>query len=816
MSDQKTTFCYKKRIQRLSSCEVAVIGGGIAGVFAALASARLDVNTALIEQHGFVGGQGAAGGVHTFCGETRLVNDVWREMIGRLRQFGAIADYHPNHDGRKFDVEMLKYVLQEMLQEAGVNLLLHTLLVDVERHENEVSAVILFNKSGLQHLACQQVIDASGDADIVAFGGWPFEKGGPVFLPGGELRISQEPGDLQLPMSLYFTLVKTDNKVTPILPQGSPRYESDDDLPMITVYDHEYLVVVKMKVIGHDATDGDSLSWAEQVARRQMMAVIYHLQTKGHGGRHYPNFKLAWVAPHIGVREGRRIIGRYRLIAADVLKGRHFSDAVAVGSYHVDYHWPTTVQRAGTGLTTQNPPYQIPLRSMRPIGAQNLLVPGRSMSGEQMAMSSFRVMGACAQTGFAAGTAAALAVRHQQTIDDIPSQIIQDQLRASGVRLDLAPYMNYLRVRRSIHEPVFEQTDQFETCHASTLAQLPNGDVICAWFGGTAEGADDVNIWLSIRHEEKWQQAIAVIKVPGIPTWNPVLFIPDTSRLFVEQNKVTENDSQPRLLLYYRVGKTITEWRSYVTESLDGGNSWNEPHPLSDGCMGPTKNKPIVLSDGTWLAGASVETDSEWYCQIERSNDQGRTWKIAQIIKLDGHPKGIIQPTLWESQPGHVHALMRSRGVGRICRSDSIDGGRTWCPAYMTELPNNNSGIDLAKLVPSSGDPGYDVGYAPLVLAFNPVTEGRTPLVLTVSQDNGSTWSDHLTLHDSPGEYSYPSIIPTADGIALAYTFNRKRIYYARYSLEHLTGSGDVEVAPGVGHQDNRQWVELLASTHQT
>ena len=814
MSEHKNSIRYEKNISQIPSCDVVVIGGGIAGVFAALAARRLGINTVLIEQHGFVGGQGTAGGVHTFCGETRLVNDIWLEMIARLEQYAGIAAYRPNHDGRKFNIEMLKFVLQEMLQEAGVRLLLHTRLVDVQREDDEVTSIILFNKSGLQQLSCKQVIDSTGDADVVAMGDWQFEKGGPVFLPDGELSIHEESGHLQLPMSLYFTMVKTSEEIIPVLPPNVPDYRADEDYPMITIHDHENLIVIKMKVIGHDATDGESLSKAEQTGRRQMMGVIYHLQTLGYKGKRYPNFKLVWVAPHIGIREGRRIVAQHRLSAEDVLNGKHFDDAVAVGSYHVDYHWPTVVQRAGTGLTTQNPPYQIPLRAMRPVGATNVIVPGRSMASEQIAMSSFRVMGICAQSGFAAGITAGLAVQHNRAIDELPIKIIQDQLRSCGVRLDLAPYTNYLRVRRTVNEPVFEPSGKFDECHASTLAQLPNGNMVCAWFGGTHEGADDVNIWLSIRHEERWSEPEIIVNLPGVATWNPVLFLPNTSRLYAELGGEREEDAMPRLLLFYRVGKKITEWQTFVMESFDGGHSWSNPQSMSNGCLGPIRNKPIVLYDGTWLAGSSVETDTEWYCQIERSDDQGQTWHIAQMLKLDGHPKGIIQPTLWESKPGHVHAMMRSRGVGRICRSDSTDGGRRWSDVYLLDLPNNNSGIDVAKLLPSPGDPGYDSEYAPLALIYKPIAEEvwheRTPLVIATSYDNGETWVHRLTLQDSSGEYSYPAIIPTSDGIALTYTFNRKHIQFARFSLEHLQGKGD-DVFSHIGdHANYPEWVEML------
>ncbi|MAU08315.1 MAG: hypothetical protein CL607_00720 [Anaerolineaceae bacterium] len=439
-------------------------------------------------------------------------------------------------------------------------------------------------------------------------------------------------------------------------------------------------------------------------------------------------------------------------------------------------------------------------------------------------------MGICAQTGFAAGTTASLAVQSQQALDEVPIERIQEQLRACCVRLDLAPYTNYLRSRRSVDEAIFEQDKYFPECHATTLVQLPNGDVVCAWFGGSREGNDDVNIWLSIRHEEKWSEPRMVAHVPDVPMWNPVLFMPDASRLFAENNTVSETDGPPKLLLFYRVGKKITEWESFVMESVDGGHNWSEPQPLPEGCLGPIKNKPIALSDGTWLAGSSVETETEWYCQIERSEDQGKTWTIAPPLKLEGHPKGIIQPTLWESKPGHVHALMRSRGVGQICRSDSTDSGRTWSKVYLTDLPNNNSGIDVAKLVPSPGDAGYEGNIAPITLIYNPTSydgeiapialiynptseEGlakRTPLVIDTSYDNGKTWPHRLVLEDIPGEYSYPAIIPTADGVAVAYTFDRKHIQFARYSMEHLNGEGDTVFSNLGDHASYPEWVELL------
>ena len=478
---------------------VLVAGGGVAGVYAALGATDHGARVLLVEQHGFVGGQGTAGGVHTFCGETRFVNDRWREMLRRLDAGGGIDGYRPNADGRAFDCESLKFVLQEMLAEAGVELLLHTQVLAVEREGDCVAGVVLANKSGLTRIAPAVAVDATGDADLVARGGWPFRKGGPVLLPGEPPSVDETAGRLQLPMSLYFTLVDSGAAVEPLLPPGCPAYGNDEEVPMITVIPHGHLVTVKMKVIGHDATDGASLSAAEQAGRRQLMGVVHYLQTRGYRGARYPNHRLAWVAPHIGIREGRRVEAAYQLSADDILAGRHFPDAVAVGSYHTDYHWPTVVQRAGTGVTVQCPPHHIPLRAMRPRGAANLLVPGRCLGGDHLATSSFRVMGTCAQTGFAAGVAAALGAP-TRSIDAVAVPELRARLRRAGVRFDLAPYYSYLRRRRGYDERAAAVAVPVS---ALAVAELATGEVLIAYLAGATLG-------VLRRYEERWQPAVAV------------------------------------------------------------------------------------------------------------------------------------------------------------------------------------------------------------------------------------------------------------------------------------------------------------------
>ena len=563
--------------------DVLVAGGGVAGVYAALGAADHGASVLLVEQHGFVGGQGTAGGVHSFCGETRMVNDRWREMVRRLGAFGGISAYRPNGDGRPFDCESLKFVLQEMLAEAGVELLLHTQVLSVDREGDRVAAVVLANKSGLTRIEPAIAVDATGDADLVARGGWPFRKGGPVLMPGDPPSVDASAGRLQLPMSLYFTLVDSGQEVEPVLPPGCPEYRDDEDVPMITVIPHGHHVTVKMKVIGHDATDGPSLSAAEQAGRRQMMGVVHYLQTQGFRGARYPNHRLAWVAPHIGIREGRRVEAVYQLTADDILAGRHFPDGVAVGSYHTDYHWPTVVQRAGTGVTVQCPPHQIPLRAMRPREATNLLVPGRCLGGDHLATSSFRVMGTCAQTGFAAGVAAAMGAP-ARSVDAVDVPELRARLRRAGVRLDLAPYYSYLRRRRG-----YDQQTGAVAAPVSTLAvtELATGEVLIAYITSGALG-------VLRRHEECWHPAVAVdAVVPAEAAAELAFAVADGGRNRTEgyervpamATEVTESDDPPEVVLH--AGD-----RAWV--SADGGVRWSARGEVAGGSNGDARPEPTL------------------------------------------------------------------------------------------------------------------------------------------------------------------------------------------------------------------------------
>lgn len=312
-----------------------------------------------------------------------------------------------------------------------------------------------------------------------------------------------------------------------------------------------------------------------------------------------------------------------------------------------------------------------------------------------------------------------------------------------------------------IVEYVFEKEKPFKECHASTLIETVNGDFLCAWFGGTKEKNPDVAIWLARRTSEGWSYPIKIAKVKEEAHWNPVLF--------KDQNNI--------IYLFFKVGKNVPSWSTYWMKSLDDGKTWSEAVELVPGDIGgrgPVKNKPIIISDGTWVAPASTER-GKWTCFADLSTDFGKTWTKSNEWEVDRKKirgSGTIQPTLWESERGKLHALMRTT-CGKIARSDSSDGGKTWCPVYLTQLPNNNSGIDLIK----TDDEKLWLVYNPVGINWGP----RNPLTLAVSNDNGIKWTNiaHLEKDSVPThEYSYPAIIKASKGIAICYTWRRERIKF--------------------------------------
>ena len=388
---------WSRKVPVRYECDVAVAGGGIAGVSAALSAAKSGARVVLIERFAVVGGNATVGGVASFCGETAGQGEAFDAIVEGLEAFNAIEPYtpYPKADNRKFNHEILAIVLQELLLRRGVKLLLHTRFVDVCERGGSVSECILCGQSGPEALRAKQFIDCTGEAQLVRAAGLGTVKGRP------------EDG-LQLPMSLMFFVrhvAEADARAQ--VPEGwFEALRAREDLPMTSLWPNGPRGnALKIKIPMFDAGDTESLTGAEVRARRRMMEVLDYYQRVE---------RKPWLLDHcsgrIGIREGRRIVGDYVLTVDDVRAGRTFGDAIARGAYCLDGHKPDDDKRTYILPPEQRvvPPYQIPFRALLPQGACNVLAAGRCLSADQLAMSSARVMTTCSMMGQAAGIAAAL------------------------------------------------------------------------------------------------------------------------------------------------------------------------------------------------------------------------------------------------------------------------------------------------------------------------------------------------------------------------------------------------------------------------
>ena len=301
----------------------------------------------------------------------------------------------------------------------------------------------------------------------------------------------------------------------------------------------------------------------------------------------------------------------------------------------------------------------------------------------------------------------------------------------------------------------------FPSAHASTIVELKNGDLLSAWFGGSAEGQPDVAIWSARRTGGTWTAPVELVREPNIACYNPVLFY----------------SADGKLWLYYKFGPHPSSWSAGRRSSTDDGKTWSPVDHLPAGLYGPIRAKPLVLADGTIVSGTSVESYHSWAAWIERSTDNGNTWSKIGPIVAPGFPPptqtyGIIQPSVVRLKDGTLRLYARStEQIAKICVADSSDGGLHWTAVHTLDLPSPNSGIDAVALPDGR-----------VVLVFNDTTKGRTPLNLAISSD-AEYFRMFQTLEKDPGEYSYPAMIQGRGGdLHITYTWNRRRIRYA-----HLT-----------------------------
>ncbi len=311
----------------------------------------------------------------------------------------------------------------------------------------------------------------------------------------------------------------------------------------------------------------------------------------------------------------------------------------------------------------------------------------------------------------------------------------------------------------------------YPECHASTIVEATAGHLVASWFGGTKERNPDVCIYVSLYENGRWTPGVMVADgvqpagSPRLPTWNPVLFAPNGAPL----------------QLFYKVGPTPRDWWGMCITSADGGRGWSAPRRLPEGILGPIKNKPVLLPDGSWLSPTSTEGNKSpsgdkdgdgWLVHFERSRDSGATWeKIGPVKKGPG--LDAIQPSILFHSDGRLQSLSRTK-QGVVAQTWSKDGGQTWSPLTAIELPNPNSGTDAVTLA----DGRQLLVYNHSAHRADEAKGDRWPLDVAVSTD-GLKWRHAVTLETEPCKsgYAYPAVIQSADGlIHITYTVNREAI----------------------------------------
>ena len=473
-----TLLNYSTKLKTLKRVDVIVVGGGPAGICAAVAAARQGASTLLVEQYGCLGGMMTLGLVMPLDAHStksgKSFGGIMQELLDRIIRDTRAYCHGVGKDHHLFSSpHVMKYVLLDTVTASGVDILFHASLVDAVREGDRLSHVVLQTKSGMVAVEAKFFIDATGDGDLVACAGEEYVTGSEPGVMSGLTRTGlnkvheenrsygdyEESGMMQ-PVTMMFTMGNVDiGKAKPLINKrltysdlGMTREEflelpyantpgfmvEGDELPLpqgrvlfFAIRRAGEVVVNMTRVTGINGADALDLTRGEIVAQKQMFYVMDFLK------RYIPGFKDAYLLETgdvLGVRETRRLIGRHVLSGQEAIECVPFPDVVAHGSYIIDIHDPQG-RRKAIGGEIKGDCYDIPYRSLLPKTLGNLLVAGRCISTDHVAHSSTRIQGTCMLTGQAAGTAAALALRHGWTVAEVPVEQLQEILIQAGVQL---------------------------------------------------------------------------------------------------------------------------------------------------------------------------------------------------------------------------------------------------------------------------------------------------------------------------------------------------------------------------------------------
>ena len=449
---------------RDSSFEVAVVGAGPSGVCAAISAARLGAKTVLIEEGGFSGGMATRGLVGPFMtcydsdGENMIIRGLFEEIVCRMVERGYAI--HPRdvragtaftswikvgHDHvTPFEAEGLKIILDEMLTEAGVEILYHTSFLSPILEENTLSGIVCSSKAGIEIIRAKVFIDCTGDGDLAARCGVPYEMG------------NEELGLIQ-PATMFYHISNVDTDALEADIQANlhnfyrkdgvnyrslhwrvteARENGDWNLDRVSIGlfrmpKKDEWCVNTSRIMGIDSTDNRSLTHAEIVGRQQAEHITAFFKKYVPGCE---DVRIKSTASHVGIRESRHIRGEYRLTADDLLSAKVPEDSVFVAANSVDVHGRFG-PKSNEYIPIEGKYYGIPYRSLVPVDIEGLLLAGRCLSADSTAAGAVRVMPPCMAMGQASGTAAALSVSNGCSVRTLDTDILRRTLKENGVYL---------------------------------------------------------------------------------------------------------------------------------------------------------------------------------------------------------------------------------------------------------------------------------------------------------------------------------------------------------------------------------------------